>query len=63
MKLGPTLRELHFHAIPMYMAYWCTFNHYYYDKPTVELDNVIERLKRKYQAYKAGVVMIEDRMG
>jgi hypothetical protein len=37
----------------MYQSDWCTKNHYYYDKPAVENINILDRLKRKYQAYKA----------
>ena len=55
-------QEVNYHAIPMYMPYWCTQNHYYYDKPLVELQNVLERLKRKYQGYKAAELM-EKREG
>jgi hypothetical protein len=39
------------------MSYWCTQNHYYFDKPAVDLDNVLERLKRKYQAYKSATLL------
>lgn len=49
---GDKLNELHFHNIPLYMSYWSDHNHYYYEKPMVELGNVNERLKRKYQTYK-----------
>lgn len=49
---GDKFNELHFHNIPLYMSYWSAHNHYYYEKPAVELGNVNERLKRKYQTYK-----------
>jgi hypothetical protein len=39
------------------MSYWCEHNHYYYDKPIADLDNILERLKRKYQTYKASTLM------
>ena len=57
IRLDASFSEISFHAIPLYMSYWCTFNHYYYDKPEMELDHILERLKRKYQAYKAATVM------
>ncbi len=46
-----------FHAIPIYQSDWCYDNHYYYDKPSVENLDILERLKRKYQAYKARRLM------
>ena len=54
---GPAPKEVMFHAIPLYQSDWCHQNHYYYDKPTVENQNILDRLKRKYQAYKAKRLM------
>lgn len=59
IRLDGEFSEVQFHNIPLYMSFWSTHNHYYYDKPLVELDNVNERLRRKYQAYKATTLMKE----
>lgn len=57
VRLDAQFSEIQFHSIPMYMSYWCTFNHYYYDRPPVDIGNVLERLKRKYQGYKCVTLM------
>ena len=45
------------------MSYWCSHNHYYYDPPQLELGDVLERLKRKYQAYKRAVLLENKKAG
>jgi hypothetical protein len=41
-----------YHVIPLYQSSWCETGHYYYDKPEASGD-ILDRLKRKYQAYKS----------
>ena len=54
---GAAPKEVMFYAIPIYQSDWCHEHHYYYDKPYVENLDILERLKRKYQVYKARRLM------
>lgn len=58
-SLTDNFKEVNFHVIPIYQPSWSKKKHYYYDKPQVELYDVYERLKRKYQTYKCATLMDE----
>lgn len=64
IQINDNFKEIEFNKIPLYRKEWTTkeFRHYYHDPPEPEIDqenneeptfNTLERLKRKYQAYKS----------
>ena len=45
----------------MYDETWVKENHYFFDKPVNKREDVVERLKRKYQDYKAAYYLDKKR--
>lgn len=68
VELNNNFKEIEFNKIPLYKKEWTneTYNHYYLDPPLAEPDyaetnaltfDTLERLKRKYQAYKSALLL------
>ena len=48
------MSEVAFYNIPLYQK---TEKHHYYDKPALEIVDIVERLHKKYQSYKQATLL------
>jgi hypothetical protein len=48
------MSEIAFYNIPLYIK---GNKHHYYDKPVIEIVDIVERLQRKYQNYKQATLL------
>lgn len=61
VDLSNNFKEIEFNVIPIYSESWAQENHYFFDKPTIAREDVVARLKRKYQDYKAAYYLEKKR--